>query len=88
MKKISSLIAALVLGLGVQFAALDDTVAPDDQQAYLALRSAGFVERSTADPLSCCIHSYDLTTGSAAFRKSNGNSLCSDGTMLLWLKHA
>jgi phospholipid transport system substrate-binding protein len=29
MKKISSLIAALVLGLGVQFAALADTVAPD-----------------------------------------------------------
>ncbi|GLT20884.1 hypothetical protein GCM10007933_03360 [Zoogloea oryzae] len=29
MKKISSLIAALVLGLGVQFAALADSVAPD-----------------------------------------------------------
>ncbi|WP_153162382.1 phospholipid-binding protein MlaC [Zoogloea sp. 1C4] len=29
MKKISSLIATLVLGLGVQFAALADTVAPD-----------------------------------------------------------
>lgn len=44
----------------------DDTVVPDDQQAYRALLAAGFVERSTADPLSCCIESsYDLTTGSA-----------------------
>jgi endonuclease/exonuclease/phosphatase family metal-dependent hydrolase len=43
----------------------DDTVVPDDQQAYRALLAAGFVERSTADPLSCCIEgSYDLTTGS------------------------
>jgi endonuclease/exonuclease/phosphatase family metal-dependent hydrolase len=44
----------------------DDTVVPDDQQAYRVLLDAGFVERSTADPLSCCIHSYDLTTGTAA----------------------
>lgn len=45
----------------------DDTVVPDDQQAYRALLGAGFVERSTADPLSCCIESsYDLTTGTAA----------------------
>jgi endonuclease/exonuclease/phosphatase family metal-dependent hydrolase len=44
----------------------DDTVVPDDQQAYRVLLGAGFVERSTADPLSCCIHSYDLTTGTAA----------------------
>jgi endonuclease/exonuclease/phosphatase family metal-dependent hydrolase len=43
----------------------DDTVVPDDQQAYRALLAAGFVERSTADPLSCCIHSYDLRTGTA-----------------------
>ena len=33
----------------------DDTVAPGDQQAYRVLLEAGFVERSTADPLSCCI---------------------------------
>jgi endonuclease/exonuclease/phosphatase family metal-dependent hydrolase len=44
----------------------DDTVVPDDQQAYRVLLSAGFVERSTSDPLSCCIHSYDLRTGTAA----------------------
>jgi hypothetical protein len=44
----------------------DDTVVPDDQQAYRALLAAGFVERSTGDPLSCCIDSYDLTTGTAA----------------------
>ena len=43
----------------------DDTVVPDDQQAYRVLLGGGFVERSTADPLSCCIESsYDLTTGS------------------------
>ncbi len=44
----------------------DDTVSVDDQQAYRALLAAGFVERSTADPLSCCIESYDLTTGTAS----------------------
>ena len=44
----------------------DDTVVPDDQQAYRVLLDAGFVERSTADPLSCCVDSYDLTTGTAA----------------------
>jgi endonuclease/exonuclease/phosphatase family metal-dependent hydrolase len=45
----------------------DDTVAPDDQQAYRALLAAGFVERSTGDPLGCCIESsFDLTTGTAA----------------------
>jgi endonuclease/exonuclease/phosphatase family metal-dependent hydrolase len=44
----------------------DDTVVPDDQQAYRVLLSAGFVERSTTDPLSCCVHSYNLMTGIAA----------------------
>jgi endonuclease/exonuclease/phosphatase family metal-dependent hydrolase len=45
----------------------DDTVVPDDQQAYRALLDAGFVERSTNNPLSCCIESsFDLTTGTAA----------------------
>ena len=45
----------------------DDTVAPDDQQAYRVLLNAGLVERSTNDPLGCCIESsYDLTTGTAA----------------------
>jgi endonuclease/exonuclease/phosphatase family metal-dependent hydrolase len=44
----------------------DDTVAPDDQQAYRVLLGAGFVERSTTNLLSCCIHSYDLTTGTDA----------------------
>ncbi|HET8538829.1 MAG TPA: endonuclease/exonuclease/phosphatase family protein [Anaeromyxobacter sp.] len=44
----------------------DDTVVPDDQQAYRVLLAAGFVERSTGDPQSCCIDSYDLTTGTAA----------------------
>jgi endonuclease/exonuclease/phosphatase family metal-dependent hydrolase len=44
----------------------DDTVVPDDQQAYRVLLDGGFVERSTGDPLSCCISSFDLTTGTAA----------------------
>lgn len=45
----------------------DDTVAPDDQQAYRVLLEGGFVERSTGKPLSCCIESsFDLTTGTAA----------------------
>jgi Endonuclease/Exonuclease/phosphatase family len=35
----------------------DDTVAGADQLAYLALLQAGFVERSTDDPLSCCLNS-------------------------------
>jgi endonuclease/exonuclease/phosphatase family metal-dependent hydrolase len=44
----------------------DDTVAPDDQQAYRVLLEGGFVSRSTGRPLSCCISSYDLRTGTAA----------------------
>lgn len=44
----------------------DDTVVPDDQQAYRVLLDAGFVARGTGDPLSCCIDSYDLTTGTDA----------------------
>lgn len=44
----------------------DDTVAPDDQQAYLALLARGLVERTDAGG-SCCIESsYDLTSGTAA----------------------
>jgi endonuclease/exonuclease/phosphatase family metal-dependent hydrolase len=35
----------------------DDTVSPGDQQAYRVLLQAGFVERSTNDPLSCCLDS-------------------------------
>jgi endonuclease/exonuclease/phosphatase family metal-dependent hydrolase len=36
-----------------------------DAQAYQALLDAGFVERSTSNPLSCCIESsYDMRTGS------------------------
>jgi endonuclease/exonuclease/phosphatase family metal-dependent hydrolase len=41
----------------------DDTVAPGDQQAYRTLLDAGFVELSTADPLSCCLHSSLLAVG-------------------------
>lgn len=44
----------------------DDTVAPGDRQAYQVLLDAGFVERSTGDPLSCCINSFDLRSGTAA----------------------
>ena len=33
----------------------DDTVAPGDRQAYEVLLKAGMVERSTNNPLSCCI---------------------------------
>lgn len=35
----------------------DDTVAPPDRLAYQALLGAGFVSRSTDDPLSCCLDS-------------------------------
>jgi endonuclease/exonuclease/phosphatase family metal-dependent hydrolase len=41
----------------------DDTVSPGDQQAYRALLEAGFVERSTDDPLSCCLDSSLLAVG-------------------------
>lgn len=42
-------------------------VKPGDAQAYQAMLDAGFVERSTSNPLSCCIESSPtLTTGSAA----------------------
>lgn len=41
----------------------DDTVAPGDRQAYLTLLAAGMVERSTNDPLSCCLDSSLLAVG-------------------------
>ena len=45
----------------------DDTVSGNDRLAYQTLIGAGLVERSTGNPLSCCIESsYDLTKGTAA----------------------
>ena len=41
----------------------DDTVSPGDQQAYRVLLEAGLVERSTNDPLSCCLNSSLLAEG-------------------------
>jgi endonuclease/exonuclease/phosphatase family metal-dependent hydrolase len=41
----------------------DDTVSAGDAQAYNTLVKAGFVERSTADPLSCCLNSSLLAVG-------------------------
>jgi hypothetical protein len=41
----------------------DDTVAPGDQQAYRTLLEAGMVERSTGDPLGCCLDSSLLAEG-------------------------
>jgi endonuclease/exonuclease/phosphatase family metal-dependent hydrolase len=41
----------------------DDTVTGPDQLAYQALLAAGFVERSTNDPLSCCLKSDLLAVG-------------------------
>jgi endonuclease/exonuclease/phosphatase family metal-dependent hydrolase len=45
----------------------DDTVQPNgDQNAYNALLAGGFSERSTANPLSCCLDDPNLVSGSAA----------------------
>ena len=41
----------------------DDTVSGADQLAYQALLAAGFVERSTDDPLGCCLNSPLLEVG-------------------------
>jgi hypothetical protein len=41
----------------------DDTVEGADRLAYQALLAAGFLERSTADPLSCCLDSSLLAVG-------------------------
>lgn len=41
----------------------DDTVQGPDQLAYQSLLAAGFVERSTNDPLSCCLDSSLLAVG-------------------------
>jgi endonuclease/exonuclease/phosphatase family metal-dependent hydrolase len=39
----------------------DDTVSAGDQQAYRVLLEAGLVERSTSNPLGCCLNSSLLT---------------------------
>jgi hypothetical protein len=41
----------------------DDTVSGPDRLAYETLLAAGLVERSTADPLSCCLDSSLLAVG-------------------------
>ncbi len=41
----------------------DDTVSPGDQQAYRVLLEAGMVERSTDEPLGCCLNSSLLAGG-------------------------
>jgi endonuclease/exonuclease/phosphatase family metal-dependent hydrolase len=41
----------------------DDTVEPGDQQAYRALLAAGMRERSTNNPLGCCLNSSLLAVG-------------------------
>lgn len=41
----------------------DDTVSGADRLAYQALLGAGFVERSTNDPLGCCLNSSLLAEG-------------------------
>jgi endonuclease/exonuclease/phosphatase family metal-dependent hydrolase len=41
----------------------DDTVQGDDRLAYETLLAAGMVERSTDDPLSCCLNSSLLEVG-------------------------
>ncbi|MGD9737723.1 MAG: endonuclease/exonuclease/phosphatase family protein [Solirubrobacterales bacterium] len=41
----------------------DDTVSPGDQQAYRVLLEAGLSERSTNDPLGCCLNSSLLAEG-------------------------
>ena len=41
-------------------------VKPGDAQAYQVMLDAGFVERSTSNPLSCCIESPTLQTGTVA----------------------
>ena len=41
----------------------DDTVSPGDQQAYRVLLEAGLVERSTNNPLGCCLNSGLLAEG-------------------------
>jgi hypothetical protein len=41
----------------------DDTVVGDDRLAYQALIQAGFRNRSTDDPLSCCLNSSIITVG-------------------------
>jgi endonuclease/exonuclease/phosphatase family metal-dependent hydrolase len=41
----------------------DDTVKPEDRLAYETLLAAGMVNRSTDDPLSCCLESSLLAVG-------------------------
>jgi endonuclease/exonuclease/phosphatase family metal-dependent hydrolase len=41
----------------------DDTVSAGDQQAYRVLLEAGLVERSTSNPLGCCLNASLITEG-------------------------
>ena len=41
-------------------------VKPGDAQAYQVMLNAGFVERSTSNPLSCCINDPNLMAGTVA----------------------
>jgi Endonuclease/Exonuclease/phosphatase family len=44
----------------------DTEVQPGDAQAYNVIAGAGFVNRDTSDPLSCCLSDPDLVGGSLA----------------------
>jgi Endonuclease/Exonuclease/phosphatase family len=44
----------------------DTEVQPGDAQAYDVITGAGFVNRDTSDPLSCCLSDPDLVGGSLA----------------------
>jgi Endonuclease/Exonuclease/phosphatase family len=49
----------------------DNTVSDGDRLAYKALRKAGYVERSTDSPLSCCLNTSILTSNFGSVKDFN-----------------
>jgi endonuclease/exonuclease/phosphatase family metal-dependent hydrolase len=63
-------------------------VKPGDAQAYQVMLNAGFVERSTSNPLSCCIESDTLMTGSVSEFDHKVDHIMTSSPSLVKLQHS
>ncbi len=63
-------------------------VQPGDAQAYQVMLDAGFVERSTSNPLSCCINDPNLMAGTVADFDHQVDHIMTSSPSLVQLKKA